>query len=90
MNWKFWKKKPFEKLITHDDWRAYNITEFKPLGDPGVKIPRSEHKQGKYPNVTLDNAISTSRIIENGDVMIYRGLSIERGIPFPVKVIISR
>ena len=89
MNWKFWEKKPFEKIIDHSDWRAYHITEEKPLGEPAIFIPKKEHKQGKLPIVILDNQISTFKVVKNG-VMIYRGLPIDRGTPFPVKVSICK
>lgn len=77
--------------ILHVDWRAYNITENKPLGDPAVVISVKNHKCGRDPGVMITSPVESSyQILPGGDVMIKRGLSIQYGQPFPVTVTIFR
>jgi hypothetical protein len=81
----WFKRKIFEKVIAHDDWRDYD-------GMPGAVIPKSEHKQGKRPRVEIHSSFPevSYQVMLDGSVKINRNLPIFRGTPFSVKIRIAK
>lgn len=80
--------------IHHEDWRAFNTTPEKPLGDPGFLISAKVHRCGKHVRVIFDSpareVLFTYKEIKDGSILVNRALPIDRGTPFPVTVTIFR
>ncbi len=79
----WFKKKIFKKVICHEDWVPHEKT-----GEPVVTITKKEHKH-RNPTVFLSKPLCYSQVMQNNDVVIYRGLDIYKGTTFSVDVEIS-
>lgn len=83
---RLFRKKPFKKIINHEDWLLID-------GEPAIVISKKEHKRSNLSifdiRLQSPDGISKFSILDDGSVLIQRGIPIYIGTCFRVTITIE-